>query len=131
MFFIGIFGIDSKQKQLREFGSVTCGHCGRLSRAELVQSYNYFHVFFIPTFRWNKHYYIKMRCCGAVYEADADYANILRNASDIDFSRLKKVSGGMGGFDDFSFFYDKCQNCGARIESDFAWCPHCGEKRRG
>ncbi len=130
MFFVGIFGIDSKQKQIREFGSITCGCCGRLSRAELVLNYTYFHIFFIPTFRWNKRYYVKLRCCGAVYEADADYAQILISAADIDFSRLKKVSGGFGGMGEFSSFYDKCQNCGARIDASFSWCPHCGAKRR-
>ncbi|MFA5676366.1 MAG: zinc ribbon domain-containing protein, partial [Christensenellales bacterium] len=97
MFFIGVFGADIKQKKLREFEAITCGGCGRLTRAELVLSYSYFHVFFIPTFRWSKRYFIKTRCCGAVYEADADYANILLNASDIDFSRLNKIKEGFGG----------------------------------
>lgn len=129
MFFIGIFGIDRKEKILREWGNVTCDHCGQLSRAVLTQSYTYFHIFFIPTIRWNKRYFVTLHCCGVVYEADADYAQILKGASDIDFSRLKKISGGFG--DAFGGFDDAvCTHCGARIDPGFAWCPHCGTKRR-
>ena len=127
MFFIGIFGIGSKEKTLREWGAVACPQCGQLSRAVLTHSYSYFHIFFIPTFRWNKRYLVTMRCCGAVYEADAAYAQMLKNASDIDFSRLKKISGGFG--DAYGGSGAVCTHCGARIDSGFAWCPHCGTKR--
>ena len=126
MFFIGIFGVDSKEKQLRTFDNVVCGTCGRLSRAVMTISYSYFHIFFIPTFRWNKHYYIKLRCCGAVYEADEAYANILKTAGDIDFSRLTRVSSGFGDFGDDRT--DNCAHCGAPLDKSFSWCPHCGHK---
>lgn len=130
MFFIGIFGIDTKEKQLRTFDNVVCGTCGRLSRATLTQTYTYFHIFFIPTFRWNKHYYIKLRCCGAVYEADEAYAQALKTAGDIDFSRLKRVSSGFGDFGDFGDTGSTtCAHCGARLDNSFSWCPHCGHKR--
>ena len=127
MFFIGVFGISSKQKKLSETGSVICYSCGALSRANLVLSYSYFHIFFIPVFRWNKRYLLTMRCCGAVYEADKDYARVLQDTEKIDFSRLKKVSDGFSGFHSF---YAKCQNCGKNIDCGFSWCPHCGAKQK-
>jgi len=128
MFFIGIFGIGQKEKELRVFDNIVCGACGRLSRAVLTKSYSYFHIFFIHTFSWNRHYYIKLRCCGAVYEADEGYAQRLKTAADIDFTRLKKISSGFGGFEDFGG-YAKCPHCGAQIDESFSWCPHCGAKR--
>ena len=126
MFFIGIFGIDQKEKELRVFDNIICGSCGRLTRGVLTKSYSYFHIFFIPTFRWSKHYYLKLRCCGAVYEADEAYAQTLLTASDINFSRLTNVSSGLGGFDDL---YAKCPHCGAQIDESFSWCPYCGAKK--
>lgn len=126
MFFIGIFGVEDNEKELREFPNIVCPDCGRYSRAVLITSYTYFHIFFIPTFRWNRHYYVRVRGCGAVYEADAAYGKQLENGGDIDFSRLRKVSGGFGGFE---AFYATCGRCGRAFDPSFAYCPHCGAKK--
>ena len=128
MFFIGIFGIEEKEKELKTFAQVICPLCGRLTQAVLLQQYTCFHIFFIPTFRWNKRYYVKLRCCGAVYEADAAYAEDLKTASDIDFSRLKLVSSGFGRFSDFETRDAVCPSCGRNYDDSFAFCPHCGAR---
>ena len=47
-FFIGIFGIQDKQKTIREFNNVVCSYCGSLSRAELIEQYTYFHFSSYP-----------------------------------------------------------------------------------
>jgi DNA-directed RNA polymerase subunit RPC12/RpoP len=125
MFFIGIFGIENKEKDIKTFG-VVCPDCGRMTSATLLMTYTYFHIFFIPTFRWNKRYFIKLRCCGAMYEAPADYAEILKNEEHIDFSRLKKVSGGFGGFNDYLAV---CRSCGKSFDKSFPHCPYCGAKQ--
>ena len=124
MFFIGIFGIEDKEKPIRDFTNVVCPVCGRLTSAYFFERYTYFHLFFIPTFRWNKHFFVKLRCCGAVYEADAAYAEQLKTAADIDFARLKKISGGFGGD-----MFAHCSRCGAEFDASFAYCPHCGAKK--
>jgi len=36
MFFFGIFGIQDREKHLRDFDATICPSCGRLSRAELI-----------------------------------------------------------------------------------------------
>jgi len=126
VFFIGIFGIEDKERPIKEFTNVVCPSCGRLTSAAFFEHYTYLHLFFIPTFRWNKHYYVKLRCCGALYEADAAYAEQLKTASPIDFSRLKKISSGFGGFDDM---FARCANCGETFDASFAYCPHCGAKK--
>jgi hypothetical protein len=127
MFFIGIFGIEDKEKELREFPNIVCPDCGRLSRAVLILHYTYFHFFFIPTFRWNKRWTVRVRGCGAVYEADADYGKQLETGAALDFSRLKKVSSGFGGFG--GAFYATCAHCGSAFDPSFAYCPHCGAKK--
>lgn len=126
MFFIGIFGVEDREKPVRDFVNAVCPVCGRLTSAHIYEHYTYFHVFFIPTIRWNKHYFVKLRCCGALYEADAAYAQELKTAVGIDFSRLKKISGGFGGFGDM---FAHCPRCGADFDASFAYCPHCGAKK--
>lgn len=126
MFFIGIFGIEDKEKELREYENIVCPDCGRYSRAVLIVHYTYFHIFFIPTIRWNKQYYVRVRGCGAVYEADAEYGRQLEQGMGLDFSRLKKVSSGFGGFGES---YSTCRNCGQTYDPGFAYCPHCGTKK--
>lgn len=129
MFFIGIFGIEEKEKEINAFAQVVCPVCGRFSQAVFFEHYTYFHIFFIPTFRWNKHFYIKLRCCGAIYEADATYAERLKTADTIDFTRLKLVSSGFAAFAGFDNSDTVCQSCGRSYDSSFAFCPHCGTKK--
>jgi len=129
MFFIGIFGIEEKEKELKVFSQVVCPVCGRYSHAVLVVRYTYFHIFFIPTFRWNKHYFVKLRCCGAVYEADAEYAKTLETSDNIDFSRLHLVTSGFGAFHGYERPDVLCPHCGRSYDNRFAFCPHCGTKK--
>lgn len=119
MFFIGIFGIQSKSKLQKEYENVICPDCGRFSRAELFESYMYFHFFFIPLFKWDRKYYIKLRCCNAIYVAEQDYAKELLGNDTIDFTRLKKA-----GISDSR----TCPNCGVYVDTSFNYCPNCGHK---
>ncbi len=71
-------------------------------------------------------YFLTLRCCGAVYEASADYAGEIKQSGAIDLARLKKASGGFGGnYDDF---YKTCPQCGKAFDKSFAYCPYCGKK---
>jgi hypothetical protein len=70
MFFIGIFGIQDKDKYIGTCSNIECPSCGRLARYEIHKSYRYFHIFFIPIFRWNFRYFVKTSCCGRLYQLD-------------------------------------------------------------
>lgn len=125
MFFIGIFGVEDKEKELKEYASTVCPCCSQLSRAVLMERYTYFHIFFIPTFRWNKQYYIRYRCCGGIYEVAKEDIERFRNASDIDTSRLKKI---YCRADAEQNYYQRCKSCGKEFERRFAYCPYCGTR---
>jgi hypothetical protein len=125
MFFIGIFGIEQKVKELKSWNAV-CPDCGKMTKAALYISYTYFHIFFIPTFRWHKLYFIKLRCCDSVYDVPEEYAQTLKDADHVDFSRLKKSPAAGGGWRNF---YTTCPNCGRGFEKDFPYCPYCGTKQ--
>jgi len=118
MFFIGIFGIQDKQRVVREYPNVIC-KCGSLSRGELIEEYTYFHFFFIPIFKWNKRYYMRFRCCNRIFRVPPDYVNELKDSTDVDVNRLEEVQ---------TYFGNQCSNCGAVLHRSFAYCPYCGQK---
>lgn len=125
MFFIGIFGVEDKEKEIKEFNSTVCPCCGKLSKAVLAEQYTYFHIFFLPVIKWNRRCFLKYRCCGAVYEAEAGYAKELKNSSVIDSSRIKKIYCYNEQYYETSI---KCQNCGSVFDKSFPYCPYCGTK---
>lgn len=122
MFFVGIFGIQDRQKVVREIANLVCENCGRYSRGKLIYEYTYFHLFFIPLFRWNKRYFLQMQCCGAIYHMDAEYGKQLENGAELDFRKMSKASGEYG--DTWI-----CPQCGARLQRDFRFCPYCGYRK--
>lgn len=115
-FFIGIFGIQDKQRTIKEFNNVICA-CGSLSSAELIEKYTYFHFFFLPLFKWNREYYVRFRCCNRLFKVPEDYVDELKDSSDIDIERLEEID---------SFSRHTCPNCGAHIDPSFVYCPYCG-----
>ena len=70
MFFIGVFGIQDKDRYIGAYNNIVCPVCGKLARYEIHKTYRYLHIFFIPTFRWNTRYIVKASCCGSIYELD-------------------------------------------------------------
>ncbi|KXG78547.1 hypothetical protein AN618_03030 [Fervidicola ferrireducens] len=118
MFFFGIFGIQDREKHLRDFDATVCPSCGRLSRAELIEVFTYFHFFFIPIFQWNRRYFVKFRCCPAIFSVDKEYAEELKRGADLDVSRLHKVFG-HGSY---------CPECGSYVDPSFNFCPYCGRR---
>lgn len=117
MFFFGIFGIQNKVKNVKEFNNVICV-CGRYSHLQLIEEYMYFHFFFIPIFKWGRKYYVEARCCGRMFEVPEDYVDHILNNDDIDLSRLREIQTP----------YRVCSNCGKYVDSSFSYCPHCGKE---
>lgn len=125
MFFIGIFGVEEKEKEIKEFINTVCPCCGQLTRAVLIARYTYFHIFFIPTFRWNRQYFLRYRCCGGIYEVNADYFKNLKDASEIDIRKIKKK---FCSSDAQNVYCQRCAGCGKEFEKKFSFCPYCGRK---
>jgi RNA polymerase subunit RPABC4/transcription elongation factor Spt4 len=122
LFFIGVFGIESKEKEIREIQNKVCKSCGKLTSYRLVKTYNYFHFFFIPTFRWSTRYYLIARCCRAVFEIPPELGRELEGGRDVPIrdEDLTRVGQSYGS--------TSCPSCGNPVEPGFAFCPHCGTK---
>ncbi|KRQ87693.1 hypothetical protein ABG79_00494 [Caloramator mitchellensis] len=122
MFFVGILGVETKEEVIKDIYNTICKSCGRISTYRLMCQYNFFHLFFIPIYKWNKKYYLVSRCCDAVFEISEEYASRLQKEKDsvIDDSKLNEVKYGYNRF--------LCPNCKSVLYDDFNYCPHCGAR---
>ncbi|HHX01360.1 MAG TPA: zinc ribbon domain-containing protein [Firmicutes bacterium] len=121
MFFIGIFGIQNKNEQIGTESAVICPVCERYGRFEIVKSYYYFHIFFIPVWRWNKRYYIQTHCCKRICELDQETGSkieaghsIVIEKEHIHRSEQPTIS--------------VCPSCSTQVDPSFHYCPYCGSQ---
>ena len=89
-----IMGINNGRKTLDFSQFLICPCCGRSGQIEIVKTFTYFMLFFIPLFRWNKRYFVTMKCCGASCELDSELGRAIEkgridhiNEEDLKFSR--------------------------------------------
>lgn len=125
MIFIG--GISQGRKILDYVRTVICGCCGRYGRYEVIMTYTYFSFFFIPLFKWNRQFFVRMTCCGAVYRLDDQVGReiLSGNQVEIEPGDLTLVQGGQGT-SGFGTARKRCGSCGYETEEDFEYCPKCG-----
>ena len=121
MFFIGIFGINQGKKELPVINNADCPLCGHMTHLKAYKTYSYFHIFFIPTFRWNVQYWIHTDCCNTLAQLDPDIGkDIEAGMKPVILERhLQTVGRSTAG---------SCPVCGAHVEGNFKYCPHCGSK---
>ena len=70
MFFM--MGITDGRKDFDFHQQIICDICGKYGRFQVSMTYTVLSLFFIPCFKWNKHYYVQTSCCNTVYELDAE-----------------------------------------------------------
>jgi hypothetical protein len=77
---------------------ITCSICGKYGRFNVFMTYTVLSLFFIPTFKWNRHYYVQTSCCGTVYELDPEIGKMIARGEEVEIlpSHLTQVSGGRG-----------------------------------
>ena len=126
MFFVGIFGIEEKHKEIRSIQNMVCKDCQRMTTYELIEVYNFFHFFFVPIFKWNYRYYLKCRSCTTVFQISKELGEVLKAGENpaINDEELNSVFG-----EEDYVSITTCSNCGREIRSEFEYCPHCGNKR--
>lgn len=126
MFFIGIFGIETKEKLIKILEGINCKHCTSNRRGKLIKIYTFFHFFFIPIFKWNEKYYITCENCNAVYEIPKEKGKAMEKGEKVEIVNSDIV--------DLNAKYSKygamnvCPNCKKVLDKNYKYCPHCGEK---
>ncbi len=120
MFFM--MGIMPGEKEIAYDRTVTCAACGAYSRYIVYMTYSVLSIFFIPIFKFGRTYYVRSRCCNAVYQLDPESGKKLAAGDDIDITQdmLTLVRGGRS--------QKRCGQCGYATDEDFEFCPKCGTR---
>lgn len=83
-------------------------------------TYMFFSFFFIPLFKWNRHYYVRMNCCNATTEISADLGKAIARGE------VTKIPLDTLHFGRYENRMKHCSYCGFTTEEDFQYCPKCG-----
>ena len=128
MFFIGIFGIDNKFKEIKVLNNFSCKNCNISNGASLVKYYTFFHFFFIPLFKWNEEYYVICNGCKSSFSISKEKGKELERGGDVEVTYwdLKEVNNNYESY----YIVKRCSRCNREVEDNFEYCPYCGEKIR-
>ncbi len=121
-----IMGISEGRKDFDFNQLITCAICGKYGRFNVFMTFTMLSLFFIPTFKWNKHYYVQTSCCGTIYELDPEIGKAIARGEEVEIlpSHLTQVHTNSS----YSASYKRCHNCGYETSEDFEFCPKCGTK---
>ena len=98
-----------------------CEECGQYGRYLVYMTYSVLSLFFIPIFKWNKQYYVKMSCCDTLYQ--------LKKEAGIQIERGQQVHIQKNDLTCISKSNNRyCPHCGYKLDTDFVYCPKCGKE---
>lgn len=128
MFFIGIFGIENKRKEIKIINNINCKTCNKNINGKLIKEYDFFHFFFIPLFKWNESYYMICSNCNTVYSISKEKGKAIERGEDINITYWDLNITNSVYSDNFYYGRSICTRCGKEIDPYFDFCPYCGEK---
>ncbi|SDY47175.1 zinc-ribbon family protein [Proteiniborus ethanoligenes] len=120
MFFIGIFGIETKEKKIKDLSNLYCKSCKDEHNGQLIKTYTYFHFFFIPILKWNESYYILCDNCNAIYQISKEKGKGVERGEEVTYWDLKELKS--------HNIKRLCPWCHKESEDNFLFCPYCGRK---
>lgn len=126
MFFI--MGVNQGRKNLVYHQMVVCERCGQYGRYEVVMTYMYLSLFFLPLFQWKKRYFVKTSCCHSLYQLDPRVGKAIAKGKEAEITPkdLVLIQKGMDARQEAKN-HKFCIHCGyATTDEDFAYCPKCG-----
>lgn len=80
MFFIG--GAGNGSKDLGRRTNQVCPGCGSRLGMQLIRTNGYIHLFFVPVFRYDIHYFLICPNCGKTYEISREDGRRLERQPD-------------------------------------------------
>ena len=89
----------------------------------MFMTYTVLSLFFIPTIKWNKHYYVQTSCCGTVYELDPEIGKAIARGEEVEIQKdhLTRVMNGRGftaGYQITKMFIENKEQLLKRLLSD-------------
>lgn len=123
MFFI--MGISDRQKILNFMQWEICKCCGTNTKLEVYMTYTCLSFFFIPILKWNKRYFVRMPCCGAVCCIDSELGKSISRGK---VTHIDADSLNFGQYGSNSKYGKRCGNCGFTTNENYGYCPRCGQR---
>ncbi len=123
MFFM--MGITDGRKNFDFTQTIICNVCGKYGRYQVFMTYTVLSLFFIPCFKWNRHYYVQTSCCHTTYELDPEIGKAICLGQQVEILPEHLHKAQQGGF---TQNYKRCGNCGYETTEDFEFCPKCGHR---
>ncbi len=116
MFFIGVFGMNRRNKKIKEV-KFKCTGCLK-NKGEVIESANTFEFFFIPVFKMSKKYFLKCISCDSLYKLNPNSIESVMEKGEVLYEDIEEIV-----FENYV-----CSGCGERIEPGYDYCPKCGKK---
>lgn len=123
MFFM--MGITDGRRDLDFTQTVICDACGKYGRYQVFMTYMVLSLFFIPCFKWNKHYYVQTSCCNTVYELEPEIGKRIARGEQIEIRPEHMRRAYNAGW---NYSFKRCTSCGFQTAEDFEYCPKCGRR---
>ncbi|MBR0419767.1 MAG: zinc ribbon domain-containing protein [Erysipelotrichaceae bacterium] len=121
MFFL--IGINQESEELEHDQMMVCDNCGSYGRYRVFMTYMVFTFFFIPLFKWDRHYFVETSCCHSLYELSEEKGIAIK-----DHERVEITSEDLRPVNVSNRVYKKCATCGYGTVEDFEFCPKCGKR---
>lgn len=128
MFFIGVFGIENKDKEIKILNNISCKKCNSTITGKLIKNFDFFHFFFIPIFKWNEKYYVVCDQCKSIYIIQKDKGKAIEHGENSEISYWDLQEMHTTDYNNNYYKENMCSKCGRKVDSNFKYCPHCGEK---
>lgn len=123
MFFIGVFGTSFKEKDVADVTLDQCPNCPGAPIGHVVTRYTYFHIFFLPIYKWNQEFAVYCSSCRNWFHLEPEVGHQVEDGTlqTLNYWQLKKGVS--------SQVPHRCAKCGNEMDSEFIYCPRCGAKR--
>ncbi len=119
-----IMGIQEKEAVKEYVQTLPCHNCSGERGFSVITHYRYFHLFFLPVWKWHFRHAVKCAACGTHYtvkpESEDKYGG--------DFSKLTYWDIEPVNKRQFNTALNLCSKCGNPMQEDFDYCPKCGNR---
>lgn len=121
MFFIGIFGTNSKVVPVGQVSAAACPVCREKASLSVCRRYSYAHAFFLPLVKYDSVYLAACPSCASVFELDPALGKRLAYGEAVSVSpeNLRLLRNN---------FTPRCPACGAPQQQGSLYCNRCGAK---
>lgn len=97
----------------------TCDTCKLTGEINLIKTYQCLRLFFIPIFKWQVQYYLQHSCGGQTELTEEIALGLLHGSISVDNIHMSHDKQN----------HEICIKCGHKLDSDFEYCPYCGNKQ--